>query len=38
MTPRLRRRAVYLAVCAIILLLWIRFGQFEAMEAPYVGF
>lgn len=33
-----RRRAIYLAVCVIVVLAWIRFGRFEAIEAPYVGF
>ena len=32
------RRTLYLVVCAIILILWVRFGRFEAIEVPYVGF
>ena len=38
MTPRRRRRTVYLAVCAVVLILWTWFGRFGAVEAPYVGF
>ena len=38
MTPRRRRRTVYLAVCTVVLILWIWFGRFEAVEVPYVGF
>ncbi len=37
MTPRLQR-ILYLAVCLGILVLWIWYGQFEAVEAPYVRF
>jgi hypothetical protein len=32
------RRLAYIAVCAIVLLLWIWFGHFDSIEAPYVGF
>lgn len=34
---RLRRRA-YLAACVVVTILWIRYGRFEAIQAPYVGF
>ena len=34
MTPRAR----YTLICAIVLLLWLVFGTFDAVEAPYVGF
>ena len=34
----LNRRRSYLLFCAVILLLWIWFGNFEATEAPYVRF
>ena len=37
MTP-LTRRGRYMLICGIVLLLWIRFGIFDAIEAPYVGF
>lgn len=37
MTTLFRRR-LYLITCAIVLLLWIWFGHFEAIEAPYVRF
>ena len=37
MTRRLRR-IFYLAVCALVLIAWIRFGTFEAIEVPYVRF
>lgn len=37
MTPSTHRRR-YILICAIVLLLWIWFGVFEAIEAPYVGF
>ena len=32
------RRTFYLVACAVILILWIWFGRFEAIEAPYVQF
>jgi hypothetical protein len=32
------RRILYVLICAIVLVLWIRLGIFEAIEAPYVGF
>jgi hypothetical protein len=32
------RRVVYLTVLAVALLVWIAFGNFDAVEAPYVGF
>ena len=35
---RIPGRLRYVVVCAIVLLLWIWFGHFEAIEAPYVGF
>ena len=38
MRPRLRRRICYLAFCGLVAILWIYFGTFEAIEAPYVGF
>lgn len=34
----LTRRRRYLLICAIVLLLWLWFGSFDAIEAPYVGF
>jgi hypothetical protein len=34
----LNRRLLYLMICAATLVLWIWFGYFEAIEAPYVGF
>ncbi len=37
MTPE-RRRLCYIVVCAIIVVLWIWLGNFEAIEAPYVRF
>ncbi len=37
MTPSTRRRR-YILICGIVLLLWIWFGHFEAIEVPYVGF
>lgn len=37
MTP-LTRRLCYTLTCAIVLVLWIYFGHFEAIEAPYVRF
>jgi hypothetical protein len=37
MTPPPRRRW-YILTCAIVLALWIWFGHFEAIEAPYVQF
>jgi hypothetical protein len=37
MTPQLRRR-LYLVACAVVLVLWVVFGHFEATEAPYVRF
>ena len=38
MMSRRLRRTLYLAVCAVILILWIWFGRFEAIEVPYVQF
>ena len=38
MTRRRLRRIGYLTVCAVVAILWIRFGVFEAIEVPYVGF
>ena len=38
MTRRRLRRIWYLAFCCLVLILWIRFGTFEAIEVPYVGF
>jgi len=35
--PRLRR-ICYLAFCVVVAMVWIRFGVFEAIEVPYVGF
>lgn len=32
------RRRLYLIACVVILVLWIAFGNFEAIEAPYVRF
>ena len=32
------RHILYLAVCTIVTILWVRFGVFEAIEVPYVGF
>jgi hypothetical protein len=32
------RRHWYILICAIVLLLWIWFGHFDAIEAPYVRF
>ena len=32
------RKSAYLLSCAAVLALWIAFGSFEAIEAPYVGF
>ena len=32
------RQTLYVATCAVILILWIWFGRFEAIEVPYVGF
>lgn len=37
MTP-LTRRVLYVLICALMLFLWIQVGNFEAIEAPYVGF
>lgn len=37
MTPS-ARRLFYIVICIIVLVLWIRFGNFEAIEAPYVRF
>lgn len=37
MTPVTRRR-IYIVSCAIVLVLWIWLGNFEAIEAPYVRF
>jgi hypothetical protein len=37
MTP-LTRRGRYILICGTVLLFWIRFGIFDAIEAPYVGF
>jgi hypothetical protein len=31
-------RSCYLLFCAAVLVLWFWFGNFEAIEAPYVGF
>jgi hypothetical protein len=36
-SSKLRRRG-YLVLCAVVLLCWIWFGHFEAVEAPYVKF
>ena len=36
--PRRLRQTLYLATCAVILILWVWFGRFEAIEVPYVGF
>ena len=38
MTRRRLRRALYFAVCGAAAILWIRYGGFEAIEVPYVGF
>ena len=38
MTPRRLRRTLYLAVCTVILILWIWCGRFETIQAPYVQF
>ena len=38
MTHRRLRRICYLTVCCLVAILWIRFGAFEAIEVPYVGF
>ena len=38
MTPRRMRRTLYLVACTLILILWVWFGRFEAIEAPYVVF
>lgn len=32
------KRRLYLLTCAVVLVLWFAFGQFEAVEAPYVRF
>ncbi len=32
------RRRVYLLVCMLVLVLWLRLGGFDAIEAPYVRF
>lgn len=32
------RRLVYVAVLVLVLVLWLATGQFDAVEAPYVGF
>lgn len=32
------KRIIYIVLCAIALGLWIAFGTFEAIEAPYVRF
>ena len=32
------RRIVYIFFCAVLLLLWLKLGIFDAIEAPYVGF
>ena len=38
MTSRRWRRLLYLAVCIFVLIIWICFGRFEAVEVPYVQF
>lgn len=38
MTRHRLRRTCYLAACGLVLIAWIRFGTFEAIEVPYVGF
>ena len=38
MTPRRLRKLLYLAVCIFVLFVWIWFGRFEAIEAPYLQF
>ena len=35
-TPRHGR--LYVFILAIVLLLWVAVGDFDAVEAPYVGF
>ena len=38
MTHRRLRRTLYLVTCIVVLILWILFGRFEALEVPYVRF
>jgi hypothetical protein len=37
MTPQFRR-SLYLVTCAVVLILWVVFGHFDGIEAPYVRF
>ncbi len=38
MRHRLLRRVCYLVIYGLVTILWIRFGTFDAIEVPYVGF
>ena len=38
MTPRRLRWLLYLAALVFVVLVWIWFGRFEAIEVPYVQF